>query len=103
MQILQEFDSRCQALSAKDHRGFKQEFEVTSKLSKISKIELGLDFWLVKLEVSVMCANVFGSVKELNDIGKDLPTRAGDSEANRLKNRYPSILPCKCKTYTRTI
>ncbi|XP_026223258.1 receptor-type tyrosine-protein phosphatase V-like [Anabas testudineus] len=56
-QILQEFDSRCQALSANDNRGFKQEFE------------------------------------ELNDVGKDLPTRAGDSEVNRLKNRYPSIVP----------
>uniref|UniRef100_A0A8D3AJ91 protein-tyrosine-phosphatase n=1 Tax=Scophthalmus maximus TaxID=52904 RepID=A0A8D3AJ91_SCOMX len=38
-------------------------------------------------------ANVFGSVKELNEVGKDLPTRAGESEANREKNRYPYILP----------
>lgn len=30
-------------------------------------------------------------------MGKDLPTKAGDSEANRGKNRYPSILPCECK------
>ncbi|XP_023278548.1 receptor-type tyrosine-protein phosphatase V-like isoform X1 [Seriola lalandi dorsalis] len=29
----------------------------------------------------------------LNEVGKDLPTRAGDSEANREKNRYPYILP----------
>lgn len=49
---------------------------------------------------SVMRANVFGSVKALNDVGKDLPTRVGDSEPNRLKNRYPSIVPCKCKTRT---
>ncbi|XP_045912853.1 receptor-type tyrosine-protein phosphatase V-like [Micropterus dolomieu] len=54
-QILQEFRSRCQALSADGNRGFKQEFE------------------------------------ELNEVGKDLPTRAGDS--NREKNRYPYILP----------
>lgn len=32
MQLLQEFDSRCQALAAKNNRGFKQEFEVTIKL-----------------------------------------------------------------------
>ncbi|KAK2851581.1 hypothetical protein Q5P01_007857 [Channa striata] len=56
-QILQEFDLRCQALTANDNRGFKQEFE------------------------------------ELTDVGRDLPTRAGDSEANRVKNRYPTILP----------
>ncbi|XP_010740387.3 receptor-type tyrosine-protein phosphatase V isoform X1 [Larimichthys crocea] len=31
--------------------------------------------------------------EELNDVGKDLPTRAGESEANREKNRYPYILP----------
>uniref|UniRef100_A0A674NK29 protein-tyrosine-phosphatase n=1 Tax=Takifugu rubripes TaxID=31033 RepID=A0A674NK29_TAKRU len=30
---------------------------------------------------------------ELSDVGKDLPTRVGDSEANRDKNRYPYILP----------
>uniref|UniRef100_A0A3Q4HJ06 protein-tyrosine-phosphatase n=1 Tax=Neolamprologus brichardi TaxID=32507 RepID=A0A3Q4HJ06_NEOBR len=37
--------------------------------------------------------NVCGSMQELNEVGKDLPTRAGDSEANREKNRYPFILP----------
>ncbi|KAM8754463.1 receptor-type tyrosine-protein phosphatase V-like [Acanthopagrus schlegelii] len=31
--------------------------------------------------------------EELNEVGKDLPTRAGDTEANREKNRYPYILP----------
>ncbi|XP_011615704.1 receptor-type tyrosine-protein phosphatase V-like [Takifugu rubripes] len=31
--------------------------------------------------------------EELSDVGKDLPTRVGDSEANRDKNRYPYILP----------
>ncbi|XP_026188773.1 receptor-type tyrosine-protein phosphatase eta-like isoform X2 [Mastacembelus armatus] len=31
--------------------------------------------------------------EELNEVGKYLPTRAGDSETNREKNRYPSILP----------
>ncbi|KAM9855949.1 receptor-type tyrosine-protein phosphatase V-like isoform 3-T4 [Aulostomus maculatus] len=31
--------------------------------------------------------------EELNDVGKDLPTRAGDTEANKEKNRYPYILP----------
>nr|XP_020485270.1 receptor-type tyrosine-protein phosphatase V-like [Labrus bergylta] len=31
--------------------------------------------------------------EDLNDVGKDLPTRAGDLEANREKNRYPYILP----------
>lgn len=45
-----------------------------------------------------MSTNVFGFVKELNDVGKDLPTRAGESEANREKNRYPYILPCKWKS-----
>ncbi|KAM9342994.1 receptor-type tyrosine-protein phosphatase V-like isoform 2-T4 [Pholidichthys leucotaenia] len=56
-QILQEFQTRCQALSANDNRGFRQEFE------------------------------------ELNDVGRDLSTRAGYSEVNRDKNRYPYILP----------
>ena len=46
-----------------------------------------------------MCANTFGSVKELEEVGKDLPARAGDAEANREKNRYPYILPCECSTY----
>ncbi|KAA8590903.1 hypothetical protein FQN60_001846, partial [Etheostoma spectabile] len=31
--------------------------------------------------------------EELDDVGKNLPTRAGDSKANREKNRYPYILP----------
>ncbi|XP_008287730.1 receptor-type tyrosine-protein phosphatase V-like [Stegastes partitus] len=31
--------------------------------------------------------------EELSDVGKDLPTRAGESEVNREKNRYPYILP----------
>ncbi|CAB1460878.1 unnamed protein product [Pleuronectes platessa] len=31
--------------------------------------------------------------EELNDVGKDLPSRAGESEVNREKNRYPYILP----------
>ncbi|XP_016532028.1 receptor-type tyrosine-protein phosphatase V-like isoform X1 [Poecilia formosa] len=31
--------------------------------------------------------------QELNDVGKDLPSRAGSLEANREKNRYPCILP----------
>ncbi|XP_031172462.1 receptor-type tyrosine-protein phosphatase V-like isoform X1 [Sander lucioperca] len=31
--------------------------------------------------------------EELDEVGKNLPTRAGDSEANREKNRYPYILP----------
>ncbi|XP_040910877.1 receptor-type tyrosine-protein phosphatase V-like isoform X2 [Toxotes jaculatrix] len=31
--------------------------------------------------------------EELNEVGRDLPTRAGESEANREKNRYPYILP----------
>ncbi|XP_039459970.1 receptor-type tyrosine-protein phosphatase V-like [Oreochromis aureus] len=56
-QILQEFNLQCQALTANNYRGFKEEF------------------------------------KELNEVGKELPTRAGDSEVNREKNRYPSILP----------
>ncbi|KAM6925131.1 receptor-type tyrosine-protein phosphatase eta-like isoform 2-T2 [Xenentodon cancila] len=30
---------------------------------------------------------------ELNEVGKELPTTAGDLEANRVKNRYPFILP----------
>ncbi|MEQ2231720.1 hypothetical protein ILYODFUR_003576 [Ilyodon furcidens] len=30
---------------------------------------------------------------ELNDVGKDLPTRAGSLEANKDKNRYSCILP----------
>ncbi|CAN9515478.1 unnamed protein product [Ophioblennius macclurei] len=29
----------------------------------------------------------------LNDVGKDLPTKAADVEVNREKNRYPYILP----------
>ncbi|XP_034551999.1 receptor-type tyrosine-protein phosphatase V-like [Notolabrus celidotus] len=31
--------------------------------------------------------------EELGDVGKDLPSRAGELEANREKNRYPYILP----------
>ncbi|XP_043985913.1 receptor-type tyrosine-protein phosphatase V-like isoform X2 [Gambusia affinis] len=31
--------------------------------------------------------------RELNDVGKDLPSRAGSLEANREKNRYPCVLP----------
>lgn len=31
--------------------------------------------------------------EELSDVGKDLPTRAGNTEVNREKNRYPYILP----------
>lgn len=38
----------------------------------------------------------FDSVKELNEVGRDLPTRNGELEGNREKNRYPFILPCKC-------
>lgn len=44
-----------------------------------------------------MCAHAFGPVKELNDVGRDLTTRVGNSQANREKNRYPYILPCKYK------
>lgn len=101
-QILQELSLRCQALAANDNRGFKQEFEVNSMFYVF--LNLFRLWWLdfVKLNVFGMCANVFGSVKELDEVGKNLPTRAGDSEANREKNRYPYILPCKCKTCTRT-
>uniref|UniRef100_A0A3Q1EFF4 protein-tyrosine-phosphatase n=1 Tax=Acanthochromis polyacanthus TaxID=80966 RepID=A0A3Q1EFF4_9TELE len=83
-QILQEFNLRCQALAANDNRGFKQEFEVASS-----------HIWsrFMTFKVSVMCGNIFNSVQELSDVGKDLPTRAGDSEVNREKNRYPYILP----------
>ncbi|XP_029974537.1 receptor-type tyrosine-protein phosphatase V-like isoform X2 [Salarias fasciatus] len=31
--------------------------------------------------------------EELTDVGKDLPTKAAEVEANREKNRYPYILP----------
>ncbi|XP_076597702.1 receptor-type tyrosine-protein phosphatase V-like isoform X1 [Chaetodon auriga] len=31
--------------------------------------------------------------EELNDVGRDLTTRVGDSQVNREKNRYPYILP----------
>ncbi|XP_059902029.1 receptor-type tyrosine-protein phosphatase V-like [Gadus macrocephalus] len=31
--------------------------------------------------------------EELNDVGKELPTRAGELEVNKEKNRYPHILP----------
>ncbi|XP_049609657.1 receptor-type tyrosine-protein phosphatase eta isoform X1 [Syngnathus scovelli] len=31
--------------------------------------------------------------QELKDVGKDLPTKTADLEANREKNRYPYILP----------
>ncbi|XP_028265671.1 receptor-type tyrosine-protein phosphatase V-like isoform X2 [Parambassis ranga] len=31
--------------------------------------------------------------EELNEVGRNFPTRAGESEANREKNRYPYILP----------
>uniref|UniRef100_A0A3Q0T4U1 protein-tyrosine-phosphatase n=1 Tax=Amphilophus citrinellus TaxID=61819 RepID=A0A3Q0T4U1_AMPCI len=40
-----------------------------------------------------MHVSVFGCVQELNKVGKDLPTRVGNSEVNRQKNRYPCILP----------
>ncbi|XP_019746742.1 receptor-type tyrosine-protein phosphatase eta-like [Hippocampus comes] len=56
-EILREFESTCQVLSACDNRGYKHEFE------------------------------------ELKDVGKELPTRTADLEANREKNRYPYILP----------
>lgn len=49
-----------------------------------------------------MHVNVCGSMQELNEVGKDLPTRAGDSEVNREKNRYPFILPCKCNASYNT-
>lgn len=41
-------------------------------------------------------------MQELSEVGKDLPTRAGDSEVNREKNRYPLILPCKCNASYNT-
>uniref|UniRef100_A0A3Q3K9V5 protein-tyrosine-phosphatase n=1 Tax=Monopterus albus TaxID=43700 RepID=A0A3Q3K9V5_MONAL len=50
--------------------------------------------------MTVMCANVFGSVKELEEVGKHLPSKAGDLVTNREKNRYPYILPydhCRVK------
>ncbi|XP_044208009.1 receptor-type tyrosine-protein phosphatase V-like [Thunnus albacares] len=31
--------------------------------------------------------------EDLSEVGKDLPTRVGESDANREKNRYPHILP----------
>ncbi|XP_053173955.1 receptor-type tyrosine-protein phosphatase V-like [Scomber japonicus] len=31
--------------------------------------------------------------EDLNEVGKDLSTRVGELEANRVKNRYPYILP----------
>ncbi|XP_036068679.1 receptor-type tyrosine-protein phosphatase V isoform X1 [Oryzias melastigma] len=31
--------------------------------------------------------------RELSEVGKDLPTKAGTTEANKEKNRYPFILP----------
>lgn len=37
----------------------------------------------------------FISTKDLKDVGKELPTRAGELEANKDKNRYPYVLPCK--------
>lgn len=42
------------------------------------------------------------TVKELSEVGKNLPSRAGVSEPNREKNRYPYILPCKCKQTTES-
>uniref|UniRef100_A0A3Q2V453 protein-tyrosine-phosphatase n=1 Tax=Haplochromis burtoni TaxID=8153 RepID=A0A3Q2V453_HAPBU len=44
-------------------------------------------------DCAFMHVNVCGSMQELSEVGKDLPTRAGDSEVNREKNRYPFILP----------
>lgn len=41
-------------------------------------------------------------VKELSEVGKNLPSRAGVWEPNREKNRYPYILPCKCKQTTES-
>lgn len=40
-----------------------------------------------------VAATVF--LQELNDVGKDLPVRAGMLEANKEKNRYSCILPCE--------
>ncbi|XP_063320962.1 receptor-type tyrosine-protein phosphatase V-like [Pelmatolapia mariae] len=49
------------------------------------------------LQCQALAANNYRGFKqefeELNEVGKDLPTRAGDSEVNREKNRYPFILP----------
>uniref|UniRef100_A0A3B4F8C9 protein-tyrosine-phosphatase n=1 Tax=Pundamilia nyererei TaxID=303518 RepID=A0A3B4F8C9_9CICH len=54
------------------------------------------------LQCQALAANSYRGFKQefevtlkskLSEVGKDLPTRAGDSEVNREKNRYPFILP----------
>lgn len=49
-----------------------------------------------------MCAHVFASVKELNEVGTNLAKKVGDLQINREKNRYPYILPCKCDAHYTT-
>lgn len=90
-QILQEFTLQCLKLAENDNRGFKLEFEVRSSARKPDRLLAEL----VKLNCFVKRS--FCLVKELNEVGSDLSKVAGDSEPNRQKNRYPYILPCKCK------
>jgi len=88
-QILQDLRLRCHTLAANDNRGFKQEFGVNTWSRNEDLFS--------KFAQRSSRVHVYGSVQELSEVGKDLPTRAGESEANREKNRYQFILPCECK------
>ena len=88
--IRQEFQLRCQSLAVNDNRGFKQEFEVqwNQPGEREETQSLGNN-------LGHNCVLRLISTKELNVVGKELPTRAGEMEVNKEKNRYPHILPCE--------
>lgn len=88
-QILQDFNFQCSKLASNNNRGFKQAFRVTT--TKINDTYIRIMVY----KVWIICFYGADSQQELNDVGKDLPSRAGSLEANREKNRYHCILPCE--------
>ena len=55
------------------------------------KIDLKMHYLLAVFLINCFLCSF---LKSLNDVGKAFPSRTGDLEANREKNRYPAILPC---------
>ncbi|XP_068585842.1 receptor-type tyrosine-protein phosphatase V-like isoform X2 [Cebidichthys violaceus] len=64
------------------------------RVQTVSRAQILQDF---RLRCQALAANDNRGLKqefeELEEVGKDLPTRVGESVANREKNRYPYILP----------